>query len=98
MRKILQDQGDFLQKECWHFDMALNHVLKCVDEETRPYLMRGNAKTSGKLIMDDVKRAKLCGLTVEAIEHVIGEIGKGAGIENSIEVMTEFDIARLLQV
>ena len=98
MQNILQDQGDFLQKECWHFDMALNHVLKCVDEETRSYLIKENAKIVGKLIMFDVNQAQLCGLSVQAIEHVFDEIGKGAGIKNGIEAMTEFDIARLLQV
>ncbi len=100
VQKILQDQGDFLQKECWHFGMALNHILKCVVEDLGLYITEKNAKTTGKLLLDDVNRAKLCGLSVTAIAHVFGEIGKAAGINNTIEItsMNEFDIGRLLQV
>ena len=98
VQKILQDQGNFLRKECWHFDLALNHILKCVDKELGPYLASPNAKISGKLLLNDVNQAQLCGLSVKAIEHVFEEIGKTAGINNIIDHMTEFDIGRLLQV
>ena len=100
VQKILHDQGDFLQKECWHFDKALNHILKCVAEDLGLYMTETNAKTTGKLFLDDVNQAKLCGLSVTAIAHVFGEIRNAAGINNTIEItsMNEFDIGRLLQV
>jgi hypothetical protein len=97
---ILQDQEDFLKKECWHMQMAKDHILKCVNEKFGTYLAIKNEKsrTSGKLIMDRVNTAKLCGLSVQAIENVFEQIGNSAGIGNAIESMTDYDIARLLQV
>ena len=96
VQEVLQHQEDFLIKNCWHLQMAESHILKCVDEEFKAYLSRPSAKISGKLVMDGVNQAKLCGLSVEYIEHVFFEIGKAAGVDNTI--MTEFDMGRLLQV
>ncbi len=96
VKTVLQDQEDFLRKECWHLQMAESHILKCVDEQLNAYLSRPSAKISGKLVMNGVNQAKLCGLSVEAIEHVFLEMGKAAGVDNMI--MTEFDMGRLLQV
>ncbi len=98
MQKILHEQGGFLQKECWNIEMAQNHILQCINRELGSYLTSHNVKTSGKVVMDSVNQAKLCGLSVRAIENVFQEIGKAAGINNEIQVMSDLDIGRLLQV
>ncbi len=98
MQNYLLQQSEFLQKECWHIELAQNHILKCANEDLIPYLTSPNTKISGKLVMDSVNQAKLCGLSIRAIEHIFLEIGKACRIDNEYEIMTEFDIARLLQV
>jgi hypothetical protein len=99
VREVILENEEYMKRGSWHIGLAVAHV-SAMAEQRRSRLFGEGLGATGTLIMGDVHKARLWGLSVQSINHIFQELARtlGAGENREMKPMSEMQLARLLKV